>query len=101
MDPGPTDTSQQTTWQVSRRHAGIWRSWDGEVVIYDDLSGDTMKLDIIMSAIFRFMLHAPVTEAQIAHHLASTLELQAEAQLHHLAALALHRLREAELIEPA
>lgn len=101
MNPGSTAPSQHRLWQISHQHAGVWRCWQGEVVIYDDLSGDTMKLDIIMSAVFRFMLHGPVTESQIAHHLASRWELKADPQIGNLAALALRRLREAEMIRPA
>ena len=99
MDPGSTDKSQQDTWQISRQHAGTWRSWDGEIVIYDDMSGDTMKLDIIMSEIFRFMLQMPATQAEITHHLASALDLKVDEQLRHLTATALHRLHGAALIQ--
>ena len=101
MNPGSTAPSQHRLWQICHRHAGVWRCWEGEVVVYDDLSGDTMKLDIIVSELFRLMLQGPVTESQIAHHLASRWQLKADPQIDKVVALALHRLREAELIRPA
>ena len=58
-----------------------------------------MKLDIIMSEIFRFMLHCPATPAEIVRHLASAFDLKADEQLRHITSLALHRLREAALIQ--
>lgn len=96
-----THDAQQDIWEV-RHHPDItWRSWNGEVVVYDDLSGDTMKLDIIMSEIFRFMLPRPATRSQILDHLAAALDLKANDQLRPITAMALHRLREATLIQPA
>lgn len=95
-----TGISQRDAWQVSRRHLESWRCWDGEIVIYDDLSGDTMKLDIIMSAIFRFMLQRPATQTAITEHLAVALDLTADKQLRHITAMALHRLCEAEVVQP-
>lgn len=99
MTPAPTDNSRQDRWQVRRQHDVTWRAWDGEVVIYDDSSGDTMKLDIIMSEIFRFMLHGPATRSEIVRHLASAFDLEADGQLGHVTAVALHRLRAAALIQ--
>lgn len=101
MLPTSADGSPQESWRVRCHHEMTWRTWAGEVVVYDDLSGDTMKLDIIMSEIFRLTLHKPADLGEIVRHLASTLDLKADQQLRHLATLALQRLRQAALIETA
>jgi PqqD family protein of HPr-rel-A system len=100
MNTAATDILLQDLWQVCDQHAESWRCWDGEIVIYDHRSGDTMKLDIIMSEIFRFMLQRPVTGSAITDHLAATFELAADQRLRHITDRALHRLREAALIQP-
>lgn len=100
MNRTSTDILLQGLWQVGDQHAENWRSWDGEIVLYDDCSGDTMKLDIIMSEIFRFMLQRPVTVPAITDHLAETFDLAADEQLRRITGRALHRLREAALIQP-
>jgi len=77
-----------------------WRCWDGEIVVYDHCSGNTMKLDIIMSEVFRFVLRRPATEAAIVAHLAATLDLAADAHFRRIADRALLRLHQAALIQP-
>src|SRR3546814_5005735 len=96
-DPLPTNTSHQTTWQISHQRAGIWRRWDGEVVVYDDVSGDTMKLDAIVSEVLRLMLDGPVTADQVTERLATAFAVSAGTDLRKLAATALSRLSEAGL----
>src|SRR3546814_16427764 len=76
-DPLPTNTSHQTTWQISHQRAGIWRRWDGVVVVYDDVSGDSMKPDAIVSEVFRLMLVGPVTADQVPASLATPFEVPA------------------------
>src|SRR3546814_16410953 len=97
-DPLPTNTSHQTTWQISHQRAGIWRRWDGEVVVYDDVSGDTMKLDAIVSEVFRLMLDGPVTADHVTERLATAFEVSAGTDLQTLTAQALNEKREAGLV---
>ena len=35
-----TQHNVEETWQIDRNHLAAWRSWNGEVVVYDDFSGD-------------------------------------------------------------
>lgn len=91
----------ETVWKVDQRHVSLWRSWNGEVVVYDDLSGDTLKLDVVMAEVFRFLLETPASQSQLADHLASVLEMAPDARLQLLTNAALRRYRHAGLIEPA
>lgn len=100
MSRAATDSLLQGLWQVSEQHLKSWRCWDGEVVVYDDSSGDTMKLDIIMSEVFRFMIQRPATGTAITDHLAATFRLAADEHLRRITDRALHKLRERALIHP-
>lgn len=96
----PPDTQDDEIWRVNREHASSWRSWDGEVVVYDDLSGDTMKLDVVMAEAFRCILGTPATQTQLVEHLASVFDLEADLRLQRLAEIAIERFVDTGLIEP-
>lgn len=100
MSTDSPDTPE-TIWELDQQHVSLWRSWDGEVVVYDDLSGDTLKLDVIMAEVFRFLLSSPATRSQLTAHLASAFHLDADTRLQHLATTALNRSRHAGLVKPA
>ena len=100
MNRQTTATRPDALWQSDEQPEVSWRCWDGEIVIYDDRSGDTMKLDIIMSEIFRLVLQRPATGSAITSHLAATFDLPADARLRRITDRALRRLREAALIRP-
>lgn len=97
----PGDPQHQETWQVCSQRGSAWRSWAGEIVFYDDFTGDTLKLDVIMAEVFRRLLQAPANQAQLTDHLATTLDLEADMRLEALTAIALDRLDRAGLIESA
>src|SRR3546814_14817227 len=68
--PQPSAAGEQALWRVNRLRVSRWRMWGGEAVIYDDLSGDTLKLDAIMSEIFRRLQPAAAPRDQPLRHLA-------------------------------
>jgi len=100
MVRNPRDPKEHECWEISRAHASSWRSWDGEVVVYDDLSGDTMKLDVIMAEAFSYFLKAPATQAELVEYLASVFDLEKDLRLRHLADIAIERFVATGLIEP-
>src|SRR3546814_5380638 len=71
----PAPAGEQAVWRVNGARVSAWRAWDGEVVVYDDLSGDTLKLDAVMSEIFRRLQQGAATQNALGEHLAATLEL--------------------------
>ena len=70
------------------------------MVVYDDLSGDTMKLDLLMSETFTRLLRSPATEADVLDHLATTYKLEIDLRLQRMVELVLERLKDAGLIGP-
>ena len=89
IPPKPLQTSE---WRIETERVSAWREWDGEIVVYDDLSGDTLKLDAMMSLIFRQLLRAKSTAPQLASQMAAALELDDDPKLMQLTELALRRL---------
>src|SRR3546814_8846040 len=71
----PAPAGEQAVWRVNGARVSAWRAWDGEVVVYDDLSGDTLKLDAVMSEIFRRLQQGAATQNALGAHMAATLEL--------------------------
>ena len=89
------------SWKAVASGAQHWRSWDGEVVIYDDLSGDTLKLEPVMAEAFMRLLHGQASVSELCDHIADAFDLEADQKLHHWTAKAIDRLRRSGLIEPA
>jgi PqqD family protein of HPr-rel-A system len=75
--------------------------WDGEAALYDDLSGDTFKLDIIMAEIFARLQQGGATPDELVQHLAQTLDIEADLRLERLVELALERFEDSGLAMPA
>jgi hypothetical protein len=61
------------------------------MVIYDDLSGDTLKLDVIMAEIFRRVQQGAATFEQLAQHLSNVLDVEIDLRLERLIEIALER----------
>lgn len=93
------DPSDGKLWRLKREDTWCWRAWDEEIVVYDDLSGDTMKLNPYMSETLRCLQQAPASEAAITRHLAETLEADADSHLQRWVARAIERFERVGLVE--
>jgi len=74
--------------------------WDGELVVYDDLSGDTSKLDPLMTVIFMQLLEKPARTIDLVARLAGELGVDNDPKLHRLTEIALGRLAGSGLVQP-
>lgn len=100
--PQPAAAGEQPLWRVNTLRVSRWRMWGGEAVIYDDLSGDTLKLDAITSEIFRRLQQTAATRDELVGHLAWALGLEsADLRLVRLTEAALERLSRCGLVVPA
>lgn len=70
-------------------------------MVYDDLSGDTMKLDPVMAEAFRRLLRGQASASELCEHIAATFELEVDVKLQHWVAKAIDRFSRSGLIEPA
>jgi PqqD family protein of HPr-rel-A system len=46
-------------YRLATENGLVWRSWDGEIVVLNEASGDTHRLDLVASAAFEVLLDAP------------------------------------------
>ena len=46
-------------WTGPVSHAAAWREWDGEVVLYDDATGDTHHLDALGGEVLLTLIAHP------------------------------------------
>ena len=88
-------------WKVVGSRSQYWRSWAGEVVIYDDMSGDTLKLDPVMAEAFKRLLHGRASHSDLCDHIASAFDLEADPKVGDWVSEAIGRFRRSGLIEPA
>lgn len=93
--------SKEAQWRLDWTRITAWRTWDGESVLYDDLSGDTLKLDVVMTEIFVRLQKDNATAEELVQHLARLLELEADRRVEHLVEIAIQRLARSGLIESA
>jgi PqqD family protein of HPr-rel-A system len=52
-----------------------WREWDGEIIAYNDRTGDTHHFADLSAWIFRLLARAPASDAAIAAAVADEIEL--------------------------
>lgn len=94
-----TSVYEQVVWRVNAPRVSAWRIWDGEAVVYDDFSGNTLKLDAVMSEIFRRLQQGPATMDALGKHLAAALDLrETDFRLVRLIEVALDRLDHCGLV---
>lgn len=62
------------------------------MVVYDDLSGDTQKLDLVTAEVFKRLRQGEATLSQLTDHLAKALDLEGNRRLAHIAETAVTRL---------
>ena len=77
------------------------RTWDGEVVVYNPLSGDTHLLDVLTGDLLRVIIAGPATVSALREAAATLLEVPDDDRLGQHVGEALAALDEAGLIEPA
>ena len=68
------------------------------MVVYDDVSGDTLKLDPLMTVIFQCLMERPAQSADLVSHLAEVLEVDDDPKLRQLTGLGLNGLAGCGLI---
>ena len=99
MEPDrPPYPTKQFNWRLNARRISAWRKWDGEAVVYDDLSGDTLKLDVIMAEVFARLHQGGATSGELAQHLAKALDVEVDLRLERLVEIAIERFADSGLI---
>ena len=68
-------------WRVASPAALSWRSWAGEIVVYDDGSGDTHYLEPLAAEVFERLLDAPADLDELAARVAQSLAVDRDDEL--------------------
>ena len=77
-----------------------WRAWDHEIVVYNDVSGDTHLLDPLASEAFEALCEAPASLTELTDRVASSVGVDRTAELDDAVASIIRRFRSFGLIEP-
>ena len=99
---GPVRTgSTPAVWRLSVTSALPFRFWDGEIVVYNPLSGDTHMLDVLTSELLRVLMGGPADVAALRRATAVFLDVPDNEQVAQHVGQALASLDELGLIELA
>jgi PqqD family protein of HPr-rel-A system len=89
-----------TIWRVVRESPLLWRAWEGEIVVYNDASGDTDHLDPLAAEIFETLLEAPANNDELTDRIAQALGVEKTTDLRDTVASVVIRFHGHGLIEP-
>jgi PqqD family protein of HPr-rel-A system len=89
-----------TLWRIAGPQQISWRSWDGEIVLYNDRSGNTHHLEAVAAEAFEALLSAPADRTELARRVATSLEIPVNSELLDVIGSIVQRLRKFDLIEP-
>ena len=91
----------KTHWRVCGHEKLLWREWDGDLVIYHPLSGDTQLLDVAVAEVLKQIDEGQATRDQARARLAHFLEVDNDSELDKAVSQILGRLDDLGIIEPA
>ncbi len=76
-----------------------WRSWNDEFVVYNDLTGDTHRLDAVAARVLQELSRHPATLDEVVSRLSADLGVEPDDELRTWAATALNLFRRLDLVE--
>lgn len=88
-------------WTIAAGGALPCRSWDGEFVVYNPISGNTHILDLVSGEILTALFPGPCSTAALATHLAGFLDIPDDDGVSLTVARVLDVLDELGLVQPA
>ena len=88
-------------WRLVREPPLLWRAWEGEIVVYNDASGDTYHLDPLAAEIFETLLATPANCDELTDRIAQALGVEKTTDLSDTVASVVIRFHGNGLIEPA
>ena len=91
----------KTHWRVCGNRKLLWRDWDGDMVIYHPLSGDTQLLDVAVAEVLKEIDEGRATRGDARARLASFLEVDNDSELDKAVSQILGKLDDLGIIEPA
>jgi PqqD family protein of HPr-rel-A system len=96
LQPGAFDSDDQ--WWIPDADALAWRSWDDEIVLYDDRSDETHHFNVATAAVFETLAVRPASTQELATMLAERLEVRVDDELVAMVCEIVRILREKHII---
>jgi PqqD family protein of HPr-rel-A system len=87
-------------WQIVTAPPLLWRAWDDEIVVYNEASGETHRLDPLPAEAFEMLLEGPLTSDALSERMAQALEVPKTAEFSESIAAILQLFHDHSLIEP-
>jgi PqqD family protein of HPr-rel-A system len=80
LAPGSLHGYREPMWAIQAPDALAWREWDGEIVVYNGLTGSTHHLGAFGSAVLSVLIRhaAPITMSALVKTMADALEVPAD-----------------------
>ena len=75
--------NRKSFWEIRAPPALAWRAWDGEIVVYNELTGSTHHLGALGSAVLSLLIRhpAPVEMSALLDAVAENFEVPADTPL--------------------
>jgi len=75
--------NRTSPWRISAPQRLAWREWDGEIVVYNDLTGSTHHLGTLGSAVLSTLIQhpAPLAASALVDTIAQAFEVAADTPL--------------------
>jgi PqqD family protein of HPr-rel-A system len=80
MQPDATGAAGRI-YRLAVENGLVWRSWDGEIVVLNEASGDTHRLDLFASAAFEILVETPADAPTLTRRLAEELGMPIDVRL--------------------
>lgn len=90
----------EARWRVCGAQKLLWRDWDGDLVIYHPLSGDTQLLDVAVAQVLQLIDESQATRRDSCEHLAAFLEVDNDPEVNKAVSQILGKLDDLGIIEP-
>ena len=87
-------------WRVTANDRFLWRSWDGEQVVYHADSGDTHRLNALGAQALHLLIAGPRTTAELVEHLRADCPGEPDASIVAIVNELVSRFERLGLIEP-
>jgi len=91
---------RELLWKVAGDEELVWRTWEGDCIVYHPLSGDTQLLDVSIAEVLRQVSISPRTHADLCQRLAEFLDVGDDPELAKAVTQILGKLDDLGIIEP-
>jgi PqqD family protein of HPr-rel-A system len=68
-------------WWIPRPETLAWRTWDEEIILYDERADETHHFDIATAAVFEALVAKPASLRELVRMLADRLQVRADDEL--------------------